>query len=69
MSNSKSVVYYFCMDSASDPVARHIFNRLQALADLEAVDTEVDGYPVLTTTDGAGNSFHVVARASFESDP
>ena len=42
-----SAAFVFCTDLGKDPVARHVLDALKDEYELEAVEQEIDGYPVL----------------------
>lgn len=57
---AQKAVYLFCSDSAIDPVAPQVFRAVEAELCPEELDFTVDGYPVLSHTDRAGNLFYFV---------
>ena len=60
MKTPKKAVYFFCDNLEKDPVASRIYGISKQLFNLEESKVTVDGYPVLSFQDAAGNVFQYV---------
>jgi D-tyrosyl-tRNA(Tyr) deacylase len=53
-------IYYFCAESAIDPVANNVFQCLTTLIPTTETNLEIDGYKVLEYIDEKGHTFSFV---------
>jgi len=53
-------VYFFCADSAKDPVANNVFERLTQFMPLTETNIEIDGLKILEHTDSHNHLFQFV---------